>query len=159
MGRDRILALLVVGISLLSVLTCQAQTPNGTLSGTWKLTNIVLASGNPLLPAMQAELQNRSMVISGETSGGISDEELTQVGDSGKPMITCRQKATMTFTVARVANHNFLRRSAILLLPGKDCGPYPIDPALPCKGYGENTVWIITEADRSVTTILLPDEY
>ena len=24
---------------------------------------------------------------------------------------------------------------------------------------GENTVWIITEADRSVTTILLPEEY
>lgn len=36
---------------------------------------------------------------------------------------------------------------------------YPINPELPCKGYGENCVWIITEADRSVTTFLLPDEY
>ncbi len=36
---------------------------------------------------------------------------------------------------------------------------YPIDPSLPCKGYGANVVWIITEWDRSVTTILLPDEY
>jgi hypothetical protein len=36
---------------------------------------------------------------------------------------------------------------------------YPIDPAKPCKGYGENCLWIITEADRSVTTFLLPDEY
>lgn len=36
---------------------------------------------------------------------------------------------------------------------------YPIDPAKPSKGYGENTLWIITEADRSVTTFLLPDEY
>lgn len=36
---------------------------------------------------------------------------------------------------------------------------YPLDPARPCKGYGENTLWIITEADRSVTTFLLPDEY
>ena len=36
---------------------------------------------------------------------------------------------------------------------------YPINPDLPCKGYGENCVWIITEADRSVTTFLLPDEY
>ena len=36
---------------------------------------------------------------------------------------------------------------------------YPVDPALPCKGFGDNCVWIITEADRSVTTILLPDEY
>jgi hypothetical protein len=36
---------------------------------------------------------------------------------------------------------------------------YPIDPALPCAGYGENCLWIITDADRSVTTILLPDDY
>ncbi|MBV8775041.1 MAG: type I restriction endonuclease subunit M [Deltaproteobacteria bacterium] len=36
---------------------------------------------------------------------------------------------------------------------------YPIDPGKPCKGFGENTLWIITEADRSATTFLLPDEY
>ena len=36
---------------------------------------------------------------------------------------------------------------------------YPIDPDVPCKGFGENTIWIITEWDRSVTTLLLPDEY
>lgn len=36
---------------------------------------------------------------------------------------------------------------------------YPIDPAQPCAGFGENCLWIITEADRSVTTILLPDDY
>jgi len=36
---------------------------------------------------------------------------------------------------------------------------YPIDPAKPAKGYGENVFWIITEADRSVTTFLLPEEY
>lgn len=36
---------------------------------------------------------------------------------------------------------------------------YPIDSALPCKGHGNNCLWIITEADRSVTTFLLPDEY
>lgn len=36
---------------------------------------------------------------------------------------------------------------------------YPIDPAQPSKGYGDNTFWIITEADRSVTTFLLPAEY
>ena len=36
---------------------------------------------------------------------------------------------------------------------------YPIDPTKPSKGYGENCLWIITEADRSVTTFLLPDEY
>jgi hypothetical protein len=36
---------------------------------------------------------------------------------------------------------------------------YPIDPAKPCKGFGDNTLWIITEADRSATTFLLPSEY
>ena len=36
---------------------------------------------------------------------------------------------------------------------------YPIDPAKPCKGHGANCLWIITEADRSATTFLLPDEY
>jgi len=36
---------------------------------------------------------------------------------------------------------------------------YPIDPARPAKGHGTNVFWIITEADRSVTTFLLPDEY
>ena len=36
---------------------------------------------------------------------------------------------------------------------------YPLDPALPCKGFGENTLWIITEADRGATTFLLPGEY
>lgn len=36
---------------------------------------------------------------------------------------------------------------------------YPIDPLQPCAGHGDNTIWIITEADRSVTTLLLPSEY
>ena len=36
---------------------------------------------------------------------------------------------------------------------------YPIDPAKPCEGFGANTLWIITESDRSATTFLLPDEY
>lgn len=36
---------------------------------------------------------------------------------------------------------------------------YAINPAEPCEGFGANCFWIITEADRSVTTFLLPDEY
>ena len=36
---------------------------------------------------------------------------------------------------------------------------YPIDPSKPYEGFGDNTLWIITEGDRSVTTFLLPDEY
>lgn len=42
---------------------------------------------------------------------------------------------------------------------GRLLSAYPIDPAKPCKGWGDNTLWIITEADRSVTTCLLPEEY
>ena len=30
---------------------------------------------------------------------------------------------------------------------------YPIDPAKPCKGHGDNCLWIVTEADRSVTIL------
>lgn len=36
---------------------------------------------------------------------------------------------------------------------------YPIDPGKPCSGFGKNCLWVITEADRSVTTILLPEDY
>lgn len=36
---------------------------------------------------------------------------------------------------------------------------YPIDPTKPAKGHGANVFWIITEADRSATTFLLPEEY
>jgi hypothetical protein len=34
----------------------------------------------------------------------------------------------------------------------------PIDSAKPCE-IGANTIWIITEGDRSATTFLLPVEY
>lgn len=46
-----------------------------------------------------------------------------------------------------------------LTLGNRILSAYPLDPARPCKGWGENTLWIITEADRSVTTFLLPQEY
>jgi hypothetical protein len=36
---------------------------------------------------------------------------------------------------------------------------YALDVSKPCEGFGPNTLWIITEADRSVTTLLLPGEY
>lgn len=36
---------------------------------------------------------------------------------------------------------------------------YAIDPTKPAKGFGSNCFWIITEADRSATTFLLPEEY
>ena len=42
---------------------------------------------------------------------------------------------------------------------GRILSAYAIDPAKPSKGFGDNTLWIITESDRSVTTFLLPSEY
>lgn len=36
---------------------------------------------------------------------------------------------------------------------------YAIDPTKPCEGHGDNCIWVITEADRSSTTVLLPSEY
>lgn len=36
---------------------------------------------------------------------------------------------------------------------------YPIDPGRPSKGFGDNMLWIITEYDRLITTLLLPDGY
>lgn len=35
---------------------------------------------------------------------------------------------------------------------------YAIDPSKPAKSYGENCLWIITKADRSMTTFLLAEE-
>lgn len=46
-----------------------------------------------------------------------------------------------------------------LMLGNRIMSAYALDPTKPCLGYGENTLWIITEADRSSTTFLLPGEY
>ena len=48
---------------------------------------------------------------------------------------------------------------AALFAEDRVLSAYPIDPAQPCHGFGENTVWIITDGDRSATTFLLPEEY
>lgn len=40
---------------------------------------------------------------------------------------------------------------------GRVLSVHPIDIAKPCEG--DNRLWIITEADRSATTILFPSEY
>jgi len=41
---------------------------------------------------------------------------------------------------------------------GRILSAYPIDPEKPCQGFCDNTFWIITEADRTATTCLLPSE-
>ena len=52
------------------------------------------------------------------------------------------------------AENNLATREGFRILSA-----YAIDESKPAKGYGDNCFWIITEADRSVTTFLLPDEY
>ena len=42
---------------------------------------------------------------------------------------------------------------------GRVLSAHPIDFDKPCNGHGPNCLWIITEHDRSATTILLPEEY
>jgi len=42
---------------------------------------------------------------------------------------------------------------------GRILSAYAIDEVKGSQGWGDNTIWIITEWDRSVTTALLPDEY
>jgi len=59
----------------------------------------------------------------------------------------------------RILSQDALQNEAALSEGWRVFSAYPIDPAKPCKGFGENTLWIITEADRSVTTFLLPQEY
>jgi hypothetical protein len=64
-------------------------------------------------------------------------------GDWG---IVCKEDAA--------SNREAVRAGSLRILSA-----YPIDPAKLCKGFGDNTLWIITEGDRSVTTFLLPEEY
>ena len=51
------------------------------------------------------------------------------------------------------------RNHAALFSGERVLSAYAIDPAKPCAGFGDNCLWIITEADRSETTFLLPGEY
>ena len=46
---------------------------------------------------------------------------------------------------------------AALLHGARLLSVYPIDPTRPAED--DNCVWVITEADRSATTVLLPEEY
>lgn len=59
----------------------------------------------------------------------------------------------------RVCAQDALQNEAALSEGWRIISAYPIDPAKPCAGWGDNTLWVITEADRSVTTFLLPSEY
>jgi hypothetical protein len=58
-----------------------------------------------------------------------------------------------------VCDEDKASNDAAVLAGDRILSAYPIDPEKPCKGYGDNCLWIITEWDRSVTTFLLPEEY
>ena len=58
-----------------------------------------------------------------------------------------------------VCNEDKETNDAALIEGERILSAYPINPRRPCRGYGENCLWIITEWNRSVTTFLLPDEY
>jgi len=47
---------------------------------------------------------------------------------------------------------------------GRILSAYPIDPSKPCKGHGENCIWVLTSATddngtRESTCVMLPEEY
>jgi len=58
-----------------------------------------------------------------------------------------------------VCDNGRARNNEATLEGSRIISAYPIDPSKPAQGHGVNAFWIITEADRSATTILLPDEY
>jgi hypothetical protein len=58
-----------------------------------------------------------------------------------------------------VGSQDALQNEAALSEAWPIMSAYGIDPTKPCKSFGENRLWIVTEADRSATTLLLPDEY
>ena len=58
-----------------------------------------------------------------------------------------------------VCTEDAAANEAAVKLGGRILSSYALDPSKPCQGFGDNCLWIITEADRSVTTLLLPSEY
>ena len=59
----------------------------------------------------------------------------------------------------KVCKEDAATNNEALTTGGRILSAYPLDASKPCKGFGENTLWIITEADRGATTLLLPREY
>ena len=58
-----------------------------------------------------------------------------------------------------VCSEDAAANDAAVIVRGRILSAYAIDPARPSKGFGANALWIITECDHSVTTMLLPNEY
>jgi hypothetical protein len=59
-----------------------------------------------------------------------------------------------------VCKEDWAKNFNALLHGNRLLSAYPIDPEKPTGNCGHtNRLWVITEADRSVTTFLLPGEY
>lgn len=58
-----------------------------------------------------------------------------------------------------VGKEDWKRNTAALVCSERILSADPIDESQHSTGFGSNTLWIITEANRSVTTFLLPSEY
>ncbi|MGD0185758.1 MAG: hypothetical protein ABSC25_10985 [Roseiarcus sp.] len=50
-------------------------------------------------------------------------------------------------------------RDSALSGSGDVWSTFPIDPSTPSKGFGPNTIWVITYLDIEVTVIMLPHEH
>lgn len=82
---------------------------------------------------------------------------LLEVCDTGRLMLCLMQHASGNW--GNVCDEDKATNDQAVIHGDRILSAYAIDPSKPAKGYGENCLWIITEADRSVTTFLLPDEY
>ena len=81
----------------------------------------------------------------------------TQAIDGNRAVDIVRQH--MTGDWGCVCGEDKIANDAALENGNRILSAYPIDPEKPCEGFGDNCIWVITESDRSVTTILLPEEY
>jgi hypothetical protein len=57
-----------------------------------------------------------------------------------------------------VANEDAAENNLAVATRRRLFSAYPIDPDKPCMVFGNNCLWVITKADRSVTTLRLPSE-
>jgi hypothetical protein len=93
--------------------------------------------------------------------------ELGQVVATPGALAAMKSKVQMLFCLQRhltgdwgdIDQEDWAMNDAAIKDGSRILSAYPIDASKPSKGYGENCLWIITESDRSVTTLLLPDEY
>jgi hypothetical protein len=65
----------------------------------------------------------------------------------------------VTGDFGHVGSQDALQNEVAITDGGSIMSAYVIDLSKPCNTFSENRLWIVTEADRSVTTLQLPHEY